>query len=164
MKLRKLESKDAHYMLEWMQDPNVSNWFRFDFSTMSVEKVLEFIENSLTSTLDKHYAIVNEEDEYLGTVSLKNIDSVNLNAEYAITLRTSGIGKGFAKFATNEILKIAFEDLELQRVYLNVRSDNERAISFYTKFGFVYEGEFINHLRINNDYYNLKWFAIVRSI
>lgn len=39
---------------------------------MTLEKVKKFIENSFNEE-NKHFAIVNSSDEYLGTISLKNI-------------------------------------------------------------------------------------------
>ena len=78
---------------------------------------------------------------------------VDKNAEYAISLRAKAQGKGIASQATTTLLKIAFEDLNLERVYLNVLSDNKRAIRLYEKIGFVYEGE----------YKALRWYSILRG-
>ena len=33
MKLRKLEYKDIPYMLEWMHDPEMTRYLKYDFST-----------------------------------------------------------------------------------------------------------------------------------
>ena len=77
-------------------------------------------------------------------------------------MRKCAIGKGIAKYATEEILNIAFNDLNLNKVYLNVLSSNIRAIKFYEKFGFSFEGEFKEHLRNKEKWESLKWFSIVR--
>lgn len=160
MKLRNLEEKDLALMLEWMKDSTLTCFFTFKSDDIKEKDVLNFIKKSKKDLKNKHYAIVNENDEYLGTISLKNIDFNNKNAEYAISLRKSAIGKGIAFFATKSILNIAFGELNLNKVYLNVLSDNIRAIKFYEKFGFIYEGEFINHIIINNQYRSLKWYSI----
>ena len=47
-----------------------------------------------------HMEIVDETDEYLGTISLRDIDLENMTAEYDITTRTKAHGKGFAFRAT----------------------------------------------------------------
>lgn len=149
-------------MLEWMKDPEINCFFRFDPNKMTEESSLIFIENSMTNE-NKNYAVVNDEDEYFGTISLKHIDLIDRTAEFAVSFRAAAIGTGASSFATKEIFRIAFEELNLNRLYLNVLSDNERAIKFYNKMGFEYEGEFKEHININGKTRNLKWFGIVRS-
>lgn len=163
MRLRNLQIKDIPLILEWMKDPSINIFFRFDPSTITVDSVEAFVIKANEDMLNKHYAIVNEEDEYLGTVSLKNIDYQNMNAEYAISLRTRVIGKGIAIFATNKVLDIAFDELNLNKIYLNVLANNIRAIKFYEKIGFQYEGEFRQHIKIDNQYRDLKWYSILKN-
>lgn len=159
MALRKLEPKDRYGMLEWMQDKDIMACFRMEKDTIDEEKVKNFIEDSFNEKC-RHYAIVDEHDEYLGTISLKNIDSANSNAEYAVVLRKQAIGGGVARTATNELLDIAFNELKLQKVYLNVLSNNKRAINFYRKINFKLEGEFKDHVYIGGKYVDLSWYAI----
>ena len=163
MKTRELELKDAEYMLEWMKDEGTKKVFKFNFNNMTLQDTQNFIINSREDNTNCHLAVVDENDEYLGTVSLKNIDYENMNAEYAISLRKKAFGKGASSLATSEILKKAFYDLGLKRVYLNVLSDNLRAISFYEKFGFIYEGEFKEHIFINNTLKNIKWYRMMKQ-
>ena len=161
MELRKLELKDAPKMLEWMTAKDVNNYFRFDPKMISLESCEQFIKNSFND-LNKTYAIdINE--EYIGSISLKNIDMQNLNAEFAISIRNNYRGQGFGKNAIKKILKIAFEDLKLHKVYLNVFSDNSRAIKLYEESGFKYEGELKEHIIINGAYKNLKLYGILKE-
>ena len=41
--LRKLELKDAPLMLEWIQDPTIACFFRFDAQSMTIQDCEEFI-------------------------------------------------------------------------------------------------------------------------
>ncbi|MDO4988578.1 MAG: GNAT family protein [Synergistes sp.] len=157
-----MRNEDAVYMLEWMHDPAVNSNFRFDFGSMNKEKVLAFIENSFSEET-QHFAFVSESDEYLGTISLKHISQVDRNAEYAITTRVCAQGTGAAFNATFNILKYAFEELNLHRVYLNVLEENGRANAFYRKCGFVYEGQFKDHLYLRGEYKNLNWYAMSKQ-
>lgn len=165
MYLRRLKEKDAELMLEWMHDQDVIENMAADFMHMTIEDCLQFIKNSNEDeNITLNRAICTEQDEYLGTVSLKNISNIDNNAEYAIILRTSAMGSGAAKVATMEILKIAFEELKLHKVYLNVRSGNIRAQKFYNKIGFRNEGTFKDHvINKNGDYENLIWLAILNK-
>lgn len=166
MKLRRLEEKDAENMLEWMNDPDIQKNFRFPAKRRDREQVLQFIRNAETRPIDGksiHFAIVDEYDEYMGTISLKEVDMTARNAEYAISLRKKAQGRGIGSAATKEILRLAFEEFGLQRVYLNVLSGNSRAIALYEKCGFVYEGEFRNHLFLRGEYQSLKWYAMLKE-
>ena len=140
MKLRRLCEKDVELILEWMKDESIAKYFRFTPEQITRESIMTFIKTANASMQDRHYAIVDKEDMYLGTISLKNIDEKNKNAEYAIALRKCAIGYGVAKWATEEIIKVAFNLLGIHKVYLNVLSYNTRAIKFYEKMGFCYEG------------------------
>ena len=164
--LRKLEEKDAKGMLEWMQDTEIQKRFRFAIETVKREDVLRFIKVAETEPIEGksiHYAIADEDDEYLGTISLKDVDLLARKAEYAISLRRKAQGMGVGTKATMKILEAAFDRFGLERVYLNVLSDNERAIHLYEKCGFIYEGEFRNHLFLRGEYKSLKWYSMLKK-
>lgn len=161
IKIRKLEEKDIGFMLEWMHDHETLSIFQNNFLLVDENAAKKFINNSF-SNVEQHFAIVDDnDDEYLGTISLKNINEKNKNAEYAISTRKKARGKGINALATDLILSYGFNELKLHKIYLNVLSTNKRAIGFYKKCGFVYEGTFQEHLYINDKYYDLEWYSIV---
>lgn len=163
MLLRKPEEKDAQGMLSWMHDPASAEIFAADFASFTLDTVINFIHNANSDEKNKNFVCVDDNDNYLGTVSLKNIDYVAKNAEYAISFCVAARGTGAAAFATKEILRYAFEILGLERVYLNVIPDNIRANKFYEKMGFVFEGEFRNHILINGKLKNLCWYSMLKD-
>ena len=144
-RIRPLEEKDAPFMLEWMQDPAINRFFKFSLGDITLDKALHFIKraNKENENDDEpsylHYAVVDGKDEYFGTVSLKNINWQDKTAEYAISTRKCAKHRGYGQFATREIIKKAFEDLPLERVFLYVLPENESAIKMYKKCGFVEE-------------------------
>lgn len=160
-RLRNLEEKDATRMLEWMTDPAIIRFFRFDATKMTLESCKSFISESGKQPNCRHWAIVNENDEYLGTISLKEIEKDS--AEYAISTRSCAHGTGAALAATRQILDIAFRELGLDRVYLNVLADNGRANAFYRKAGFRYTHTEENALEIRGEKKSLNWYEIGKS-
>lgn len=126
--------------------------------------MLKFIKEAEVKPIDGksiHFAVVDEKDEYQGTISLKNVDLTSLNAEFAISLRRSAQGKGIATQSVRELLNLAFNEFGLERVYLNVLSENKRAIHLYEKCGFAYEGEFRKHLFLRGEYKSLRWYSVL---
>ena len=131
MQLRKLQTKDAPLMLEWMHDRSVVEHLGTNFEKKTLEDCLTFIDQAQTATVNLHLAIVDENDEYMGTVSLKNIGEGC--AEFAITIRTCAMGKGYSQYAMARILDYGIRELGLDAVYWCVAPVNCRAVHFYDK-------------------------------
>ncbi|SFC74658.1 GNAT family N-acetyltransferase [Butyrivibrio sp. YAB3001] len=166
--LRELKEKDAPLMLEWMHDKDIQKGFKKNMNGQTLDNAVRFckaekIPDNISSGQSVHFAIVDENDEYLGTISLKEIDLENENAEYAIVLRKKAQGNGIATEATRLVLDAAFKKYCLHRVYLTVLADNKSAIKLYERCGFKLEGEFREHLKINGKYVNWKWYGILRQ-
>lgn len=159
-KLRSLQIKDSRRMYSWMTDADASSQLTISRYPSSEETVIEFIRNSWVDRCNIHYAIVTDDDEYVGTVSLKNINQVDRNAEYAIAVSKEYWGKGYSKYATDEIVSYGFRILNLEKIYLSVASSNIRAVKFYEKYGFNKEGIFRKHIFINGKYDDLFWYSI----
>lgn len=132
MKLRALEEKDAEKMLEWMHDAELVKDMAKDFSSMTIENCLDFIRRSREDQENLNLAIADNQDEYMGTVSLKDIRPEEKSAEFAITIRRSAMGKGYSAFAMKEIIRIGREK-GLEKIYWCVAKENKRAIAFYDK-------------------------------
>lgn len=86
------------------------------------------------------YAILGEQEEFVGVVELFNISWKNRRAELSITIKPSIRGKGYGYKAIKKILEIGFEDYGINRIWLRVLETNKKAISLYEKLGFVQEG------------------------
>lgn len=133
-RLRRLNIKDAPFMLEWMHDNSVIGNLQTQFLSKTIDDCIIFIKNSLNDKNNLHLAIVDNNDCYMGTVSLKHI--MDKKAEFAITVRTVAMGKGFSKYGMKTILKYGFRKLGLVSIFWCVSPDNKRAIRFYDKNGY----------------------------
>lgn len=160
--LRALRLEDVDMMYEFIEDNDIAENFMFTRFPNSKKGLSEFVTNSWGNQSDIHFAITNEEDEYVGTVSLKNINYIDRNAEYAIVLRKTFWGKNFAFEATKQIIDYGFQRINLHKIYLNVISSNTRANKFYEKFGFEKEGTFKEHFYVNGKYEDLNWYYITK--
>lgn len=80
-------------------------------------------------------------DRLIGYCQLRAIDTVHRTAELQIRLGAADEwGKGYGTDAVERLLKFAFRDKNLHRVYLHVLSHNAAAVRIYRKTGFRKEG------------------------
>ncbi len=132
MDIRQLETKDAPFMLEWMHDADLTKDLKKDFASTTLEDAQGFIAYARqASEKDLHMAIVSDEDEYMGTVSLKHIHDGM--AEFGIAVRRCATGKGYSIFGMRKILEYGLEELGLNNIFWCVDPVNARAVRFYDK-------------------------------
>lgn len=164
MYLRKLELKDAPLMLSWMHDENVVENLHTDFTSKTLADCEEFIKAAHDISANIHFAITSDEDEYMGTVSLKHIDRENGNAEFAIIVRKEAMGRGYSWYGMESIIEKAFNEFDLNCVYWCVSRKNRRAIRFYDKHNF-HEAVDIskNILKRYEDERGLKWYSVLKG-
>lgn len=136
MRLRELELKDAPLMLEWMHDENVVENLQTNFAAKTLADCEAFIRSCADTSENRHMAIVDDNDDYMGTVSLKHIRLDRGDAEFAITIRACAMGKGFSAYGMQQIIHVGLEDMGLHQVYWCVSPDNKRAVRFYDKNGY----------------------------
>ena len=166
--LRKLQKKDAPLMLEWMHDNDVVKDLQSNFATKMLDDCLRFIEIAQNESQNLHLAIVDDTDEYLGTVSLKNI--TEQCAEFAITIRKSAMGSGCSIFAMQEIIQKGLYELGLEEIYWCVSTFNSRAVRFYDENNYerVSSDNLLVEKRILMENYNEEqiekyfWYHVIR--
>jgi len=141
-----------------LKNEDIVEFLTIGGANTNLESTLEFIRSTTDEIKNVHRAIVDEQDIYYGTVSLKNIDHGKLEAEYAIAMHPKAIGTGVAATGTSLILDLAFGTLQLKRVYLNVLRINQRAIKFYDKLGFNYTHSTMAEYNGNDE--ELVWYEV----
>ena len=135
VRLRHLETKDAPFMMEWMRNKDITRFLEGDFESLGLEDCEKFIISSAFRITRADFAIADQNDEYLGSVSLKNIDDEAKTAELSIVLRQSAIGTGAAAESFRQVMRIAFGGMGLKEVFIRADRRNLRAIGFYEKMG-----------------------------
>ncbi len=162
MKLRNLQLKDAPLMLEWMLDKSVTKFFKTDFSSKTIEDAEIFIKDSWNSKKHVHLAIVSDEDEYMGTISLKNIE--NESAELALSVRAIAMNKGYSWIGIQTIINEAFSKYGINSVYWCVDKKDKRSIRFFDKHNFHETYDIPNIILRRYDNINeLKWYSVLKG-
>ncbi|WP_084170109.1 GNAT family N-acetyltransferase [Paraburkholderia ferrariae] len=141
VKLRPLEATDLGLLVTWRNDADNRGFF-FSHAPLTHSGQSRWYESYLGKRDAILFVVCTAEGTPVGTVGLDNIDHKNQKAEFGRLL----IGepqfrqKGYGMIALRETLRYGFDELNLNRIYLQVFRDNSAAISLYKKVGFVDEG------------------------
>jgi UDP-4-amino-4,6-dideoxy-N-acetyl-beta-L-altrosamine N-acetyltransferase len=135
--LRALTAKDAEITWQWRNLPAIKYFFAGHPFPVNYDKEAKWLASTILENIPHTYFGVEHNGQLVGITSLRNIDLLNRQAEFAIfIIETRGVGHE----ATNQTLTFAFQDLGLERVWLKVIDSNAAAIKLYQKCGFIDEG------------------------
>ena len=81
-----------------------------------------------------------ENEEYIGHISVKNIDWVIPRGEIAYIISGEYEGKGIMTEALTTIIKFGFENLSINRLFLRIMTNNTRSYRLAERCGFIREG------------------------
>lgn len=163
--LRALEISDVDKLVKWRNDLEVTNSLGGNTFYVSSLRETEWVKNAiLNDERNIKLAIcLFENNQHIGNINLTSINWINRAAEYSIMIGAKDHwGKGYGNEASYLILKYAFEEVNLHRIYLTVREDNSKAINLYRKIGFKEEGILRESVFKNNKYVNMIFMSILK--
>jgi RimJ/RimL family protein N-acetyltransferase len=143
--LRPFERSDAETYRRWRADAapmSLAGWS--DRAPLSLAEVEGRIERLATDHGKEGFSFLIcllDDERPIGEAMLFGIDRANGNAGLGIFIgEPDEWGKGYGTDAVDVLVAFAFEELRVERVWLNVGTDNARARRSYEKAGFVHEG------------------------
>jgi UDP-4-amino-4,6-dideoxy-N-acetyl-beta-L-altrosamine N-acetyltransferase len=160
--IRPVTEADTDRIIAWRNAPSVMAHFIYR-TPLTRKAHLNWLHNRVETGEVAQFVIYDGETA-VGSVYLRDIDRSNQKCEYGIFIgddncRGKGIGTAAAKLA----LAYAFEQLQMNRVYLRVFADNLGAIRSYEKSGFRYEGTFRQDVMIDGVGEDIVFMAILRE-
>jgi RimJ/RimL family protein N-acetyltransferase len=127
---------------------------QYDFS-----RHLEVIENKD----EMHLSIFDKSDNLLiGHIILAGIENENKSIEFR-RIVISKKGCGFGREAVFLIKKFCFGYLGAHRIWLDVLSENERAIGLYKSQGFITERVQRDCIKLNGELRSLNFMSILKN-
>ena len=130
----------------------------------------EFLHDSRQFTLEEtkqwfhkynpDFYIITLDNEKIGYFRLSNYSDVNKNIYIGADISPKFKGKGFGKLSYEKFIPFLFETYNLNKISLEVLSNNIIALNLYKKLGFVTEG-----VKRQEVYKNNQWVdSIIMSI
>lgn len=164
--LRPLTLADTSNIVRWRNQPEVYKNL-YTQNLITEEQHIGYFHKYVETGLVCQYIIVAEidgEPTDIGTVFLKGIDRESRKAEYGLFIgELQARGKGFASAIASAALNIAFNELDLNRVYLTVFAENVPAIKSYERAGFKKEGVLRQDFFDGKAFHDIVHMGILRS-
>lgn len=165
-RLRPVSQQDIERSLTWRNDPEVKkNLLSY---RLPITKPMEenWIEQAMSGNKDRIVFAIDsvETNKHVGFVELNTIDYFNRNAQLAIVIGDKEeYGKGLGTSTMNLILSYAFNELNLNKVYLQVAEYNQAAQALYAKIGFQEEGRFRKQHFTEGSYHDMIAMGILQE-
>lgn len=143
IRLRELERRDIPVINRWRQNRALTASIGAPHRHIGIEVDERWFESYLQRRgTDVRCAVcVDDEPELIGLTSLTGIDPVHKHAEYHMMVGDRAEhGRGVGTFATREMVRHAFQDLNLHRVYVYILASNPAARRMCENAGFRVEG------------------------
>jgi RimJ/RimL family protein N-acetyltransferase len=161
-RLRRMERKDIPTFVRWLNDPEVREFLTM-YRPFSMAEEEKWFERQLQGQESEIFAIEALDGVLIGSVALHNINWQCRHVELAIVIGEKEYwGKGYGSDAISALLRFVFDEMNLHRVFLQVRDDNARAIRAYEKCGFQHEGRMRETIYSGGRYYDELCMGVLR--
>ena len=141
--LRAFEREDAERCYRWMNDPNIVRTLKSRYP-IAFSTEVEWLERAMhPAPAERHFAVERKDDRtHIGNASIHDIDWVSRTAWFGLFIgEPTAWNRGFGSDAIETLVRFAFDDMNLQKMRINVFDYNERAKHVLETRGFVQEGK-----------------------
>ncbi len=135
--LRAWDREDLPTFTRWQNDPEVTIFVGRPFPATSLEQQTRFYERTIDEGAYRYAIVVKESGELIGTCSFYKRDERNRSVEVGIIIGEKAYwSRGYGREALKLMLKIGFEGLGMNRIWLRHVDFNGRGHAAYSAAGF----------------------------
>ena len=168
VKLRAVEMDDLDRYWAWVNDPEVVQYLATAAPhPVSRAQEEEWIRQAVAQTRPPEITFALEaleEGRHIGSVSLHRVGHPARHASLGVLIGDKEYwNRGFGTDAVTTMMHYGFEELNLNRVWLEVHDFNARAIACYRKCGFVEEGRLRQDRYRNGQYGDTIVMGVLRE-
>ena len=164
--LRPLMIKDYIYFFKWLNDPQVLQFIGFYLPASEMKEKKWVEEYSLkNNSLEVLFIIETASDSVvIGFCVIGKINYKDCNAEFTVIIGDSSYwGKGIGQEASKLLIKYAFNQLNLHRLYTGVYSFNNKSLKLIERLGFKKEGRQRQSIYKNGKYHDIILFGLLKE-
>jgi len=162
IRLRPFEKSDLEKCKQWINDPEIATAVKRVLPVSMYEHV-NWYEKIIVDKARVTFALETiENNQYIGNLGIEHIDWISRKARFWIYLDKAQWAKGYGTEAVALLLNYSFNSLNLNKIYLDVGSFNNRAIKVYETMGFATEGILREDFYMNGSYVDVLRMAILK--
>lgn len=153
--IRKAKVEDAHAIVTAEQEiAETPGYFCSQPNELSEENVIKTIK-SLAESEKGVYLVAELNGKIVGHAFLEplHLQSICHVAQLSIGVHHGWQEKGIGTALMKELIAWAKQSTTIEKIELNVRASNSRAIALYKKMGFVEEGRLKNRIKVSENHY-----------
>jgi RimJ/RimL family protein N-acetyltransferase len=147
--LRPQTQADIPLLARWFLDPRIKQWLQLSEDPpeyCTVEAVGQRFARLNADVSTELWRIDTREGRPIGQIELTEIHAVQRRAEIHLCIGEIAVQqRGYGTDAVRRLVRHAFEDLNLRRVWTYVDADNARCLRCLEKAGFSREGLLRRH-------------------
>jgi RimJ/RimL family protein N-acetyltransferase len=164
--LRAFEREDGERCYRWMNDPNIVRTLKSRYP-IAFQNEIEWLDRAMhPDGTERHFAIERKEDRaHIGNASIHDIEWVSRTAAFGLFIgEPSAWNKGFGADSIRTLVRFAFEEMNLQKLRINVFDYNERAKHILEAHGFVQEGRLRREFYREGSYHDIVILSTFREM
>lgn len=159
--LRAREDEDAEAFHRWFNDPEMMRLLGNAFPAISMSQQRAVIDQIRGDASRRAYSIVLKDGTLIGNCDIRAFNWTARSCEVGIAIGERECwGKGYGGEAVGLLLQIAFDGLNMHKVWLTCADYNERGLRAYRRIGFREDGRLRDDRWIDGQYHD----TIVMSI
>lgn len=131
--LRNLTKNDSQYFAKWWRDKELISLTSGNFEPLSDNDIKNQVKEMAQDT-DSYHWLIQADSKIVGHINFNKLDNQKVELQIIIGEKEYW-NKGIGKESVQKIIK-KIKQLKFQKVYIEVRPTNSRAIHLYKKLGF----------------------------
>src|SRR5262249_19799566 len=128
---------------------------------ISEDEERRYLEYLIASKNDRAWSVF-AGDDYVGQVSINQIYWPARNGRVFLVVRRAMQHRGHGTAMLRGLIRLAWAELSLHKLWLIVRKDNRSSQAMYLKIGFDFEGVLRDEYFVGGRYHDMVRMAIVR--
>jgi len=163
--LRAIEKEDLPAFLAWRNEPALRRYFR-EYRELNFQQQMHWFDSKVNNDIGtRMFAIVDSHKELLGAAGLCYIDWINRTADFSIYIGKDKlyIDETLAPDAAKVMIKYAFEELGLNRLWSEIYSFDHAKVDFFNSLGFQLEGTHRQTHWAENKWHDSFYFSLLAS-
>lgn len=163
--LRAIEKKDLPRLLSWRNEPNLRKYFR-EYRELNFQQQMNWFETKVNNDIGtRMFAVVDSQQELLGAAGLCYVDWINRTADFSIYIGKNGlyIDELLAPDAARVMIKYAFEELGINRLWSEIYSFDHAKVTFFNSLGFKLDGTHRQTHWAENKWHDSFFFSLLAT-